>query len=103
MAHDLVLGETRRSFALGSIEPGATGYAPTRWISRSESEAMVAALTNRSGFLTPPLSRVAAETRVREHLRAKKIGIASEISGLDLGRLLVDKLRGRPRPTSKKK
>lgn len=97
MAHDLVLGQTPRSFALGYLPTGATGYAPTKWVRPEEAEAMVAALVNRSGFLTPPLPRAAAEARVLSHLRAKKIGILSpDTSGLDLGMLVVNRLRGRP-------
>jgi hypothetical protein len=96
MAHDLILGSTKRNFALGSLSPGATGYAPTKWIAPAEAESMVTALMKPAGIFAPALSRERAEARVSNYLRAKKIGVTSDGIGLDLGALVINRLRGRP-------
>lgn len=78
MSRDLVLGRTRRSFAIGSLPEGARGYAPTKWVTQDEASAMVEKLTRPSGFFSPGLPRERAEEKVLAQLRAKKIGIMSE-------------------------
>ena len=77
MSLDLFLGRTKRNFAIGSLPEGARGYAPSKWVTRDEANAMVEALTRPSGFFSPGLSRERAEEKVLAQLRAKKIGIMS--------------------------
>jgi hypothetical protein len=98
MARDLVLGLTPRSFALGSLPEGAEGYAPTKWVKMTEAELLVNKLMNPTGFLASrlgKLTREQAEKKVLDELRAQKVGIMSGM-GLDLGALVVNRLRGRP-------
>jgi len=98
MAHDFILGQTNRSFALGSLPEGAAGYVPTKWVKMDEAELMVTKLMNPSGFLASrlgKLTREQAEKKVLDELRSQKVGIMSGM-GLDLGVLVVNRLRGRP-------
>lgn len=81
MSRDLVLGRTRRDFAIGSLPEGAEDYAPTKWIKETEAETLVAKLMDPPGFFARKLTREQAERKLLAELRAKKIGIMSAVTG----------------------
>jgi hypothetical protein len=82
MAHDLILGTTRRDWSLGSLPKGATGYVPKNWWTEAQAEAEVQKHMKGSGFLSPGLPRKDAEETVMDYMRANKIGVMSGIGSL---------------------
>jgi hypothetical protein len=75
MAYDLILGQTRRDWSLGSL-PKGVDYAPKTWWSETQAEAEVQRHM-KSSFLTPGLPRKDAEETVLDYMKAHKIGIMS--------------------------
>jgi hypothetical protein len=80
MAHDILLGQTSRNWATGSL-PRGTDYAPKTWWTEIQAEAEVQRHM-KPGFMTPGLSREDAEETVLDYMKARKIGIATSSGSL---------------------
>lgn len=80
MAHDLILGKTKRDWSIGSL-PKGTDYAPKTWWTEIQAEAEVQRHM-KPGFLTPGLSRKNAEETVLAYMKAHSIGITTSSGSL---------------------
>ena len=85
MSKDLLLGTTKKNWgrrgassgACGSLPPGATGYAPTKWWTQAQAEEKIQELMKSGGIFGMALPRDAAEKKAAEYLRRNLIGILS--------------------------
>lgn len=81
MSFDLILGQTKRDWSLGSLPKGATGYIPRDWWTETQAEAEVQRHM-KSGFLNPGMPRKDAEEVVLSYMKDKRIGIMTGIGSL---------------------
>jgi hypothetical protein len=82
MAHDIILGRTKRDWSIGSIQPGSQGSIPSKWIEADQAEAMVQKNMKEGGLFGMKLNRQQAEDKTISYMKAQRIGIKSMAGSL---------------------